>query len=158
MSEKDFIEDMFGELDAYYPGSKRKRKEPIEQPTLDTSWENDYYEKTLPNGSVIKMYMLGSLSKALSRPTKTVRYWTEKGILPMSPYRLPSTFGKDGKEYVGRRLYSKAMIDTTVELFKKAGLFEKNPIDWSLHRSFSDKISEAWEVIRAEENKPINNN
>ena len=76
----------------------------------------------------------------------------------MSPYRLPSTFGKNGQEYVGRRLYSKAMIDVTVELFQKAGLFEENPIDWSNHRSLSDKIAEAWETIRAEENKTINNN
>jgi len=158
MNEKDFIEDMFGELEAFYPGSKRKRKEPIEKPVLDTSWENDYTERTLPNGRVIKMYLIGSLAKALSRPTKTIRWWTERGTLPMSPYRLPSTFGKDGQEYVGRRLYSKAMIDSIVELFQKAGLYEENPIDWSLHRSFSDKIAEAWETIRAEENKQINNN
>jgi hypothetical protein len=50
------------------------------------------------------------------------------------------------------------MIDVTVELFKKAGLFEENPIDWSNHRNLSDKIAEAWETIRAEENKQINNN
>ena len=46
----DKIDAMFSDLDVYYPGSKRKRKEPIEQPVLDTSWENDYTERTLPNG------------------------------------------------------------------------------------------------------------
>jgi hypothetical protein len=153
VSENNFIDDMFSELDVYYPGSKRKRKEPVEKPILDTHWENDYTEKTLPNGSMVKMYLIGSLAKALSRPTKTIRWWTERGTLPMSPYRLPSTLGKDGQEYVGRRLYSKAMIDSTVELFQKAGLYEENPIDWSLHRNLSDKIAEAWETIRAEENK-----
>jgi len=156
MSDKDFIDEMFGDLEVYYPGSKRKRREPVEKPVLDTYWENDFYEKTLPNGRVVQMYLLGSLAKALNRPTKTVRYWTENGMLPTSPYRLPSRFGKNGKEYVGRRLYSKAMIISAVEFFAKAGLLEQNRIDWSLHRNLSDKITEAWETIRAEENKQIN--
>lgn len=158
MSDKDFIDEMFGDLEVYYPGSKRKRRELVEKPVLDTAWENDFYEKTLPNGRIVQMYLLGSLAKALNRPTKTVRYWTENGILPTSPYRLPSKFGKNGQEYVGRRLYSKAMIETAIELFAKAGLLEQTRIEWSNYRNLSDKIAEAWEIIRAEENKPINNN
>lgn len=153
MTDKDLIDELFGELGDYYPGSKRKRREPAVKEKLDTTWEDDYYEKTLPNGNVVKMYLLGTLAKALNRPVKTVRYWTENGILPTSPYRLPSKVGKNGKEYVGRRLYSKAMVEKAVELFTTAGLLEQNPIEWSLHRNLSDKIAEAWETIRAEETK-----
>jgi hypothetical protein len=153
MTEKDFIDELFGESLDYYPGSKRKRRDAPKPVEIDPSWENDFYEKTLPNGNVVQMYLLGSLAKALNRPVKTVRFWTESGTLPASPYRLPSKIGKNGKEYVGRRLYSKAMIKITVELFEKAGLLDVNPIEWSLHRNLSDKIAEAWETIRAEETK-----
>lgn len=153
MTEKDFIDEMFSDLEVFYPGSKRKRREPIKPADKDLSWEDDFYEKTLPNGNVVQMYLLGSLAKALNRPVKTVRYWTENGFLPVSPYRLPSKIGKNGKEYVGRRLYSKSMVKKAVELFAQAGLLEQNPIDWSIHRNLSDKISEAWETIRAEETK-----
>jgi hypothetical protein len=97
------------------------------------------------------MYTLGSLAKALGRPTKTVRYWVENGILPTSPYRLPSKQGANGAVYAGRRLYSKAMVEATVELFDKARLLGTVRIEWSLHRSLVDKIAEAWETIRAEE-------
>jgi len=73
MSNKDFIDDMFGELDVYYPGSKRKRKEPVEKPVLDTSWEKDSFEKTLPNGRQLEFYTIGSLAKALNRTIPTLR-------------------------------------------------------------------------------------
>jgi hypothetical protein len=147
----DFIEETFGGLDTYYPGSKRKRREPAVSAPKETSWEADSFEKTLPNGRQIQMYTLGSLAKALGRPTKTVRYWVENGILPTSPYRLPSKQGANGQVYAGRRLYSKAMVEATVELFAKAGLLGTVRIEWSLHRSLVDKIAEAWENIRAEE-------
>ena len=53
----------------------------------------------------------------------------------------------------GRRLYSKAMVKVTVELFAKAGLLEIDRIDWNIHRNLTSRIAEAWETIRAEENK-----
>jgi hypothetical protein len=80
----------------------------------------------------------------------------EEGKLPTSPYRLPSKVGKNGKEYAGRRLYSKAMVDATVEIFAKAGLLEIDRVDWVLHRKLVDKIAEAWETIRAEEMQNTN--
>ena len=146
----DFFEETFAGLDGFYPGSKRKRREVPQAAPKDVSWEADAFEKVLPNGRQIQMYTLGSLAKALGRPTKTVRYWVENGILPTSPYRLPSK-ESNGKVYAGRRLYSKAMVQATVELFDKARLLETTRIEWSLHRSLVDKIAEAWENIRAEE-------
>lgn len=147
----DFIEETFADLDKFYPGSKRKRREaPVVEPK-DSSWEEEFFEKSLPNGKTVHMYTLGSLAKALERPTKTVRYWVENGILPTSPYRLPSKVGANGKVYVGRRLYSKAMILATVEIFAKAGLLGTDRVEWSTHRDLVDKIAEAWDKIRAEE-------
>jgi hypothetical protein len=147
----DFFEETFAELEKFYPGSKRKRRDAPPEVQKDVSWESDGFEKVLPNGRQIQMYTLGSLAKALGRPTKTVRYWVENGILPTSPYRLPSKQGANGKVYAGRRLYSKAMVEATVDLFDKARLLGTVRIEWSLHRSLVDKIAEAWETIRAEE-------
>jgi hypothetical protein len=147
----DVIEETFGGLDTFYPGSKRKRREAEVSAPKDTSWEADAFEKVLPNGKKIQMYTLGSLAKALGRPTKTVRYWVENSVLPTSPYRLPSKQGSNGKVYAGRRLYSKAMVEVTVDLFTRAGLLGIDRIEWASHRSLVDKIAEAWETIRAEE-------
>jgi len=153
---KDFIDETFAGLDTYYPGSKRKRREVPEKAATISSWEDEYFKKTLPNGLELQMYTLGSLAKALDRPTKTVRFWVEDGKLPVSPYRMPSKVGKNGKEYAGRRLYSKAMVNATVEIFAKAGLLGLDRVDWVLHRKLVDKIAEAWETIRAEEMQTTN--
>lgn len=152
----DFINDMFGELDEFYPGSRRKRKPAVVVPKTDPDWDEDCYKKTLPNGRQLDFYTIGSLSKALNRPIPTLRQWMQRGKLPESPYRLPSKMDKSGKMVEGRRLYSKEMVEVTVELFRKAGLLGSDRIDWTLHQSLTSKIAEAWETIRAEENKTIN--
>ena len=147
----DFFDETFADLDAFYPNSKRKRREAPAPVEKLTSWEDDYFDKTLPNGNVVQMYTIGSLAKAINRPTKTVRFWIEQGHLPTSPYRLPDKVGKNGKVYAGRRLYSKAMVEAVVEAFISAGLFNTNRVEWSLHRSLVDKIAEAWDTIRTQE-------
>jgi len=151
---EDLFDQLFPGLDEYYPNSKRKRKPYIAKKDLvDSSWEDDFYLKTLPNGTQVKMYTIGTLSKALSRPTKTVRFWIEKGYFPASPYRLPDTVGSNGKVYQGRRLYTKAMVESAIEVLVNAGLFGSIRIDWRIHRNLSDKIAEAWSQIREEEMK-----
>lgn len=150
----DFFEDTFAGLDDFYPGSKRKRRAPVAPKVIDKSgWEDEFFDKTLPNGKTIQMYTIGSLATALNRSVKTLRAWIDEGKLPVSPYRLPSKIGKNGKEYAGRRLYSKAMVDATVEIFAKAGLLEPDRVEWASHRNLVDKVAEAWETIRAEETK-----
>lgn len=153
----DFFEETFAGLDNYYPGSKRKRREPVVAPKKEaTDWEQDYVMKYLPNGEQVQMYTLGSLAKALNRSVKTLRAWIDLGHIPTSPYRMPTTVGKNGKEYAGRRLYSKRMVEAAVEIFESAGLMSVDRVDWvALHRNLSDKIAEAWDKIRAEETTTI---
>jgi hypothetical protein len=152
----DFFDETFADLEKFYPGSKRKRRDVVDKSPTITDWEDEFFKKILPNGKEVQMYTLGSVAKALGRSTKTLRAWMEEGKLPTSPYRLPSKVGKNGKEYAGRRLYSKAMVDATVEIFAKAGLLEIDRVDWVLHRKLVDKIAEAWETIRAEEMQNTN--
>jgi hypothetical protein len=150
----DMFEQVFAGLDDYYPGSKRKRREPPAPKVVDPlEWEHEAFAKMLPNGKVVAMYTTGSLAKALRRSVKTIRFWIDKGYLPTSPYRLPSTTSAKGVEYAGRRLYSKAMVQATVEIFTKAGIYETARVEWTVHRQLSDEIAEAWSKIRADEIK-----
>jgi hypothetical protein len=148
----DFIEETFSELDAFYPGSKRKRRKPVpEKPVVEVvPWEDEYFEKFI-NGQKVKLYTLGSLAKAINRSPKTLRKWMEQGKFPQSPYRMPDTVGKNGKTYVGRRLYSKAMVDAVVKIFASAGLLHADRVELSTHRNLADKITEVWNEIRTTE-------
>ena len=95
------------------------------------------------------MYTLGALADALGRPIVTLRLWMKEGHLPPSPYRLPTTTDKNGQKRPGRRLYTKSMIEATVEIFSRAGLLYKNRVDWKLHRHLTREIDEAWDKLRA---------
>lgn len=153
----DQIDEMFASLGEFYPGSKRKRREvaPVAQSATPEagSWEDDFILKYLPNGNQVQMYTISSLGKALNKSVQVIRYWIDLGYFPASPYRMPSTIGKNGKEYAGKRLYTKAMVDAAVEIFVSAGIFSTTRVDWSVHRNLGDKIAEAWDAIRAEETK-----
>jgi len=151
MSE-DFIEKTFSDLENFYPGSKQKRRlldeYPVSFKEVDSSWELNFYEKTLPNGAKVHMYTLGSLAQALGRPVITVRTWIKEGYLPASPYRLPTKPDKNGVARAGRRLYSKAMIDSAVQVFKQAGLFDIPRVEWKNHSQVPLDLAEAWNKIR----------
>jgi hypothetical protein len=148
----DEIEELFGSLDSFYPGSKRKRREPVKPKiTEPTEWENDYFTKTLPNGKTVNMYTIGALAKALNRPIITIRTWMKEGYIPSSPYRLPSKLDKSGKERAGRRLYTKRMIDTAVEQFVRAGIFNVSRIDWNQHQQVRSNLVDMWDKIRMDE-------
>ena len=153
---KDFIESTFADLDNFYPGSKRKRKEQVVKPpeiTLDIAWDAKPIKKPLPNGKEVELFSIGALAGALGRPVITVRTWIKEGYLPASPYRLPAKKDKNGEDHQGRRLYSRAMVEKTVSLFDSAGLLYTKRVEWSLHRQLSNEIAEAWNQIRADETK-----
>ena len=149
----DFIDSTFADLE-YYPGSKRKIKkiEPKKPEVAPlATWDAKPIRKTLPNGRDLEMFTIGSLAEALGRPVITIRVWIKEGYLPASPYRLPSKKDVNGKDHQGRRLYSRAMVEKVIELFRSHGVLETKRIEWSLHRQLSNEIAEAWSEIRASE-------
>lgn len=153
---EDFIDKAFADLDNFYPGSKRKRKEKVEpkkEVEPDVSWDSRPRITTLPNGKDVELFTIGALAAALGRPVVSIRAWIKEGYLPASPYRLPSKKNVRGEDHLGRRLYSRAMIEKTIELFGKAGLLYVKRIDWDTHRELSSQIAEAWSQIRSEETK-----
>ena len=153
---EDFIDKVFADLDEYYPGSKKKRKAVVpKEPEVVVSltWDTNPTKHTLPNGKDVEMFTIGALAAALGRPIITIRSWIKEGYLPSAPYRLPVKKDINGKDHLGKRLYSRAMIEAVIELFRSAGILEVKRIDWSQHRQLSNGIAEAWSNIRADETK-----
>jgi hypothetical protein len=151
----DYIDNAFADLDVFYPGSKRKRRDSAPPKTVEhvsiQQWDAKPQVKTLPNGKDVELFTVGALAQALGRPFVSIRVWNEKGYLPKAPYRLPTKKNVHGEDHKGRRLYSRAMIEAAVQLFDKAGLLEVKRIDWAVHRNLSIEIAEAWSQILATE-------
>jgi hypothetical protein len=149
---EDLIDQMFPLADEYYPGSKRKRKERKEKPKVETpSWSARAYTKIL-NGKEVEFFTIGALASALGRPIITIRYWIENGYIPTSTYKMPSVVDKNGDTRQGRWLYTRDMIDTAVDAFNSAGLFDEVRIDWQKHQKVTRDISEAWTNLLANNN------
>jgi len=152
----DLIESTFSDLEEFYPGSKRKRKvlEPKKREIEPLQgWDSKPYVKTLPNGRDVEMFTIGALAEALGRPVITIRTWIKEGYLPASPYRLPSKKNIRGEDQMGRRLYTRSMIEIVIELFGKAGLIYIKRIEWAENKQLTNEIAEAWDKIRATETK-----
>ena len=152
----DLIDSTFSDLEEFYPGSKRKRKvsEPKKREIEPLQgWDSKPYVKTLPNGQDVEMFTIGALAQALGRPVITIRTWIKEGYLPASPYRLPSKKNIRGEDQMGRRLYTRSMIEIVIELFEKAGLIYIKRIEWAENKQLTNEIAEAWDKIRATETK-----
>ena len=105
--------------------------------------------KTLPNGTQVEMFTIGSLAQALNRPIITVRHWIKKGYIPASPYRLPTTTDRNGDERKGRRLYTRPMIEAVVAMKTVVEKFKLNNnldiVNMALiHDGDSDSINCYW--------------
>ncbi len=147
----DFIDNTFAGLDNFYPGSKRKRREEKkEEVKVATAWDSKPYVKSLPDGTDMEFFTIGALAIALGRPIISIRHWIKSGYLPVSPYRLPAKVDVNGEERLGRRLYSRPMIEVAVAMFGKAGLLNVKRIQWP-NQELTSAIAEAWENIRANE-------
>jgi len=155
---EDFIDSTFADLDVFYPGSKRKRRDSAPKTAEHVqmqNWDAKPQVKTLPNGRDVELFTVGSLAQALGRPFVSVRVWNDNGYLPKAPYRLPTKKNKHGEEHKGRRLYSRAMIEVAVDIFSKNGLLDVKRIEWSLHQNVSIEIAEAWDKILNEETNAV---
>lgn len=149
----DEVDKLFEDLDEYYPGSKRKRREsnpnvPVRK--VLSSWDAEPQLKTLPNGNSIELFSAGALALALNRPLVTLRLWERKGYIPRAPYRLKSMI-VDGVKKPGWRMYSRAIIETTIESFQSRGLLGAPRVDWNRYPDLSIELMEKWAKIHTQE-------
>lgn len=151
----DTIDKMFGEIDEYYPGSKRKRRAPNpdakpKRKISENSWDSDAQLKKLPNGNMIELFSAGAMAQALGRPLVTLRLWERKGYIPRAPYRLKSMMVK-GVKKPGWRMYSRAIVESTIESFRSRGLLEAPRVDWNRNADLSIELMENWQKIHSQE-------
>jgi len=155
MTNEDPVDRLLSELDDYYPGSKKKRR-PLNpqarKPKVqeEGSWDSSPQVKTLPNGSVVELFSAGAFALALGRPLVTVRLWERKGYIPRAPYRLKSML-VDGVKKPGWRMYSRDMVESTIQAFEARGLMEAARIDWNRYSELSIELMETWKKIHNQE-------
>lgn len=151
----DQVDQLLNELDEYYPGSRKKRR-PLnpeaKKPKVkeEGAWDSEPQVKKLPNGSVVELFSAGAFSLALGRPLVTIRLWERKGYIPRAPYRLKSIV-VDGVKKPGWRMYSRAIVEATIESFEKRGLIEAPRIDWNRHSDLSIELMDSWKKIHDQE-------
>jgi hypothetical protein len=150
----DSIDELFKNIDKFYPGSKRVRKsmsfpDPKKKEEKE-GWEAQGKLKMLPNGKSVELFSAGSLCLALNRPLVTIRLWERKGYIPRAPYRLKARI-VDGKKEPGWRMYSRAIIESTITSFQSRNLLEAPRIDWNQHSDLSVELLENWTKIHNEE-------
>lgn len=151
----DEVDKLFGSLDEYYPGSKRKRRDidpkaKVRKPAILDSWDSDPQVKTLPTGKEIELFSAGALSLALNRPLVTLRLWERKGYIPRAPYRLKSMV-VNGVKKPGWRMYSRTIVEETIKCFQSRGLLEAPRIDWNKYPDLSIELMETWKRIHDQE-------
>lgn len=153
--DDEAFDKLFGDLEEYYPGSKRKRRAPdpnAKKKEISTPgmWDKDPQVKTLPNGKVLELFSAGAMALALNRPLVTLRLWERKGYIPRAPYRLKSMM-VNGVKKPGWRMYSRTIVEETIKSFQSRGLLDAPRIDWNRHPDLSFELMEKWTRIHDEE-------
>lgn len=155
MRGEDEVLKAFEGLD-YVPGSKRKRREPdpkVSRRKIGESngWDENPIIKTL-GGKEVEVFTIGALALALEKSIVSVRLWERKGYIPRAPYRLRSKTLK-GQKTGGNRVYTRALIESTVEEFSKRGLLGTARVEWSLHDDLTDALVKRWKEITETESQ-----
>jgi len=156
MSE-DKIDEMFGSLSEFYPGSKKKRRpvnpvveEKKAKALSQESWDRRPLRKRLANGTEVELFSAGMFAEALGRPLVTVRLWERKGYIPRAPYRLRSII-VNGQKKPGWRMYSRAMIESAIESFQSRDLLESPRIEWDKEKELTAELFDSWTRIHNQE-------
>lgn len=134
------------EEDLFYPGSKRKRSEPLSYDFIPDPWQDKFFLKTI-RGEEVKVYAVGALAKALGVSPPAIRAWIRKGYIPQAPYRLPPNMKVRGEQAPGRRLYTAEYIEAAVHVFERNGVLGQTRIMWAQHPNISVEVLEAWQKI-----------
>lgn len=155
MRSEDEILKAFEDLE-YIPGSKKKRREPDPKVSLRRSgesngWDENPIIKTL-GGQDVEVFTISALAQALEKTIVTVRLWERKGYIPRAPYRLRSKTLK-GQKTGGNRVYTRALIEATVEEFSKRGLLGTARVEWNQHDELTDALVKRWKEITETESR-----
>jgi hypothetical protein len=110
----------------FYPGSRKQRKSYEEPEKLVPQDEAEDFDLGKPkiflvNGQPAELFTLGVVARALNRQPVTVRKWESEGIIPRSPFVLPSHDPRGQ-----RRLYTRAQIEALRTVAEEEGVLSPN--------------------------------
>lgn len=147
-SEEDILKAFEG-LDRA-PGSKQKRREST--PVADkrrkkalgesNGWDENPIIKTL-KGVETEVFTISALALALEKEIVTIRLWEKKGYIPIAPYRLRSK-SLNGKKVNGNRVYTRELIEITIEEFTTRQLLGSARVEWSKHPDLTEVLVYRW--------------
>ena len=151
----DEILEAFADLE-YIPGSKKKRREPDPKVSRrkvgeSNGWDESPILKSL-GGKEVEVFTIGALAQALEKTIVTIRLWERKGYIPRAPYRLRAKTLK-GQKTGGNRVYTRSLIEATVDEFAKRGLLGSARVEWSQHNDLTDALVERWTEITKSESQ-----
>jgi hypothetical protein len=152
---QDEIEAAFADLE-YVPGSKKKRRDLDPKVSRRKSgesngWDSNPVIKTL-GGVETEVFTIGALALALEKTIVTIRLWERKGYIPRAPYRLRSKTLK-GEKTGGNRVYTRALIESSIEEFNRRGLLGSARVEWSQHEDLTDALVKRWKDITSTESQ-----
>jgi hypothetical protein len=152
---QDEIEKAFADLE-YVPGSKKKRREldpKVSRRKVGESngWDANPVIKTL-GGIETEVFTIGALALALEKTIVTIRLWERKGYIPRAPYRLRSKTLK-GEKTGGNRVYTRALIESSIEEFNRRGLLGSARVEWSQHEDLTEALVKRWKDITSTESR-----
>ena len=151
----DEIEKAFADLQ-YIPGSKKKRREPDPKVSRrkvgeSNGWDENPIIKTL-GGKETEVFTIGALAHALEKQIVTVRLWERKGYIPRAPYRLRAKVLK-GQKTNGNRVYTRPLIEATIDEFAKRGLLGSARVEWGQHEDLTTALVKRWKDITSKESQ-----
>jgi hypothetical protein len=152
---QDEIEKAFADLE-YIPGSKKKRREADPKVSRrkageTNGWDANPIIKRL-GGEDTEVFTIGALALALEKQIVTIRLWERKGYIPRAPYRLRAkTLG--GKKTGGNRVYTRALIEVTVDEFVKRGLIGTARVEWNQHEDLTEALLRRWKEVTSNESR-----
>jgi len=134
------------------PGSKQKRRETTavadkrRKKILGQSngWDENPIVKML-KGVETEVFTIGAFAEALEKQIVTIRLWEKKGYIPIAPYRLRSK-SLNGKKVNGNRVYTRALIEITIEEFAKRGLLGTARVEWKQHSDLTEVLALRWKT------------
>lgn len=132
------------------PGSKKKRREETEDTAKrrakllgeSNGWDETPIIKTL-KGEEVEVFTISALAQALEKQIVTIRLWEKKGYIPIAPYRLRSK-NLNGQKVNGNRVYTRELIEITIEEFARRGLLGSARVEWKRHADLPGVLAFRW--------------
>ena len=155
MRSDEELDAVFADLE-YLPGSKRKRRDLDPKVSRRKSgetngWDENPIIKTL-GGKETEVFTIGALAQALEKTIVTIRMWERKGYIPRAPYRLRSKT-LNSQKTGGNRVYTRALIESTIEEFSKRGLLGSARVEWNQHDDLPEALIQRWTIITSSESQ-----